>query len=451
LAYHDRGAISVYTTIFGGYDYLKPHAWTQLTGAKWICVTDDPELKCEGWEIAVVPKKFEDPRKNAKWYKLNPWDVPGFENVNISIFIDGTFEVFSETFIEWLIIRLFNDMLLFRHPDRNCIYEEAIVSKTIKYYSGKELDVQIKDYSKSMESHWGLWACGLMVRKHSPFIRKLMAEWWDEQMKYTLQDQISFAYVCHKNNFRPTELKEHQYKNDLFRIIPHIKDLPPERQLLYAPAKVAEKVKKTENNDRIHFLNDLIYFMNYESYLNLGLGSGATYFPITCKSKDSIDYKPQSLRTPPIFQMTTDDFFHHFRGRLKYDVIFIDDNHERKQVLTDCKNALDMISDGGCVVLHDTNPPNLRYTMQDLCFNAYQAIVDIWFDDSMKVSVHTVTMPVDVGNGVSVIWKSKKKFPTFPAERKDELLNYGGYAALRESDSEIWITEDELFEKMKAR
>lgn len=443
---HDKGAIGVYTTIFGNYDTLKPHAWSQIN-AKWVCVTDNPALKCEGWEIAVVKPQWEDNRKNAKWYKLHPWEVPGFEKVKTSIFIDGSMKINSESFIEWLIIRLFNDMLQFRHPDRNCIYEEAIVSKSIKYYSGPDIDKQIADYSKVVEPHSGLWLCGLMVRKHTDLIKKLMYAWWDEQEKYTLQDQISWAYVCAVNNFRPTTMKENPYHMpELMKIIPHGSDMKNQ------PANVKSVPEpKTQNVDRIGIINSIIGRNGFTRYLEIGMAYGHTFFPVVCQHKDSVEYRPPDPKLMPTFKMTSDEYFRHFKGRLKYDVVFIDGDHERRQVLADIRNALDMIEDNGVIVCHDTNPPTIRYTMNDLCFNAYQAVVDVWFDEQLSVTCHTVTLPSDQGNGVSVIWKSKKKFPVFPAERKNELLTYGGFDNLRKSDSGIWITEDELYKKIKER
>lgn len=440
----DKGSISVYTTIFGNYDTLKPHAWSQI-GAKWICITDDPSLKCDGWKTIVVPKMFDDPRKNAKFYKLHPWEVPGLEDARISIFIDGSMTVKSETFIEWLVIRLYNDMLLFRHPERDCIYEEAVVSKSLKYYSGPELDNQIRRYSSLVKPHSGLWACGMLVRKHTEKIRRLMDDWWLEQGKYTLQDQISFAYVCQKNKFIPSTLKENIFNNDLFTVSAHKKD----KSMEPVKSPVHRDPHKTPCSDRIRIIQGIIKIKGYTTYLEIGQAYGSTFLPLQCRYKDSIEVK-QYPNINPVFRMTSDKFFEHFTGRLQYDMIFIDGDHEREQVLRDIRNSLEMLSPGGCIITHDTNPPNKRFTQKDLCFNAYQALVDVMFDEELKVDVRTVTLPDDQGNGISIIRKAKKKFPVLDPDALERILIFEGFEELRNSGNG-WIMEEELYDLIRKK
>jgi GT2 family glycosyltransferase len=432
----------VYTTIFGDYDNLKPHAWSQIP-APWICVTDNPNLKQEGWRTVVVPKMFEDPRKNAKWYKLHPWTIPGYEGAKTSIFIDGTMEVTSEVFIEWMIIRLFNDMLMFRHPERDCIYEEAIVSKAIKYYTGDQVEKQLIGYSKHVKPHSGLWACGCLVRKHTPEIKKLMADWWEEQMKYTLQDQISFAYVCHKNKFKPTTLKENIFSNQLFKIIPHIKDRSMNTQQNQQP-----KEQKTPCSDRIRIINNIIRKLGYTSYLEIGQAFGSTFLSIQCKVKDGVEVRPPDPKIKPIFHMSSDQFFEHFEHRLTYDCIFIDGDHKREQVFKDITNSLDMLNPGGCLILHDTNPPNLQFTSDKFCFTAYQALIAVIIDPNLKVKCYTVTLPDDQGNGISIIFKSKKKFPIVtPFKEETGGITFHAFELMRNEGERFgWITEYQLYD-----
>jgi hypothetical protein len=191
--------------------------------------------------------------------------------------------------------------------------------------------------------------------------------------------------------------------------------------------------------------------MGYQKYLEIGMAFGHTFHAVLCQVKDGVEFRPPDPRLMPTFKMTSDEYFAHFRGRLKYDLIFIDGDHKREQVLKDTRNALEALEEKGCLVLHDTNPPSARYTLPDLCNDAYKAVVDVIFDESLIVTVHTITLPQDQGNGVTVIWKSKKKFPVLDPEMKKELLTYEGFDRLRKSESGIWISEEQLYEKMKKK
>jgi hypothetical protein len=327
-------------------------------------------------------------------------------------------------------------MLVFNHPFRQCPYEEAIVSEAIKYYSGPELRNQVRDYRHILKRNSGLWACGVLVRKHTDFIKKLMSEWWEQNLKYTLQDQISFAYVCAKNKFKPTTLKVNLYYNLLFKIIPHMNtEVHPER--------------KTPVTDRIRVINSIIKLKEYETYLEIGMADGATYLNIQCRYKDAIEIKKNTV-VKPIFCMSSDEFFQRFKGRLNYDLIFIDGDHERGQVLRDIKNSLDILNPGGCLVLHDTNPPNLKYTSSIFCYNAYQALIDIIFEEN-KLQVYQLTLCDDQGNGLGFIIPAKKKFPILDAQTKEHVLTYQGFDELRKDGSGVWVTEDELYLKLKKK
>jgi GT2 family glycosyltransferase len=214
--------ISVYTTIYGDYAHLKPIP-QQTIKANYYCITDNKELTCPGWETIVqeAPSQYTHPRMKAKYFKLFPWAVKHISDSDVSIYIDGSIEVKSNRFIEYCIKHLDDDFTLFRHPQRNCIYEEIEASKPLKKYQSENLVGQGNSYKKEHPANWGLWACGVMVRKQSDKIKKLMADWMNEINKWTYQDQISFPVVCKRNNFIPTSFPDNQYSNDYFNVIWH--------------------------------------------------------------------------------------------------------------------------------------------------------------------------------------------------------------------------------------
>lgn len=214
--------IVVYTTIYGNYANLKPIP-TQTVRSEYYCITDNPDLKCDGWKTIVpgYPRKDMHPRLRAKYFKLLPWEIDEIAKNEISIFIDGSIEIKSNTFIEYCIKHLSEDLLLFKHPQRDCIYTEVAASKPLEKYKNENLDGQISFYSKFHPKKWGLWACGVMVRKHTNKIKKLMGDWKHEIDKWTYQDQISFPVVCKLNDFKPAIFPDNQYNNDHFNVIWH--------------------------------------------------------------------------------------------------------------------------------------------------------------------------------------------------------------------------------------
>src|SRR5690606_33227271 len=109
--------------------------------------------------------------------------------------------------------------------------------------------------------------------------------------------------------------------------------------------------------NRTKVINKLIADNGYESYLEIGVYDGKNFESIECKHKQGVDPNiPPSLRTSTEFwRLTSDKFFESTVD--KFDIIFIDGNHEAEQVEKDIVNAYKALNKGGMILLHDCNPP----------------------------------------------------------------------------------------------
>ena len=110
-----------------------------------------------------------------------------------------------------------------------------------------------------------------------------------------------------------------------------------------------------------HRKNVINYFVEkneYNSYLEIGLRNAASTFNnIRCKIKNSVDPNPASNAE---YCTTSDDFFKNLKEDLliipsnfKWDIIFIDGDHYYETVDRDVSNALNHLSEGGVIVMHD--------------------------------------------------------------------------------------------------
>ena len=96
-------------------------------------------------------------------------------------------------------------MLCVVHTERDCIYDELVASYNIARYPKAIMNKQVNHYRDegflnimALEL-WALYSDNIILR-----FPKLMDDWWNEIIKYTNQDQLSFAYVAWKNNFHPS-------------------------------------------------------------------------------------------------------------------------------------------------------------------------------------------------------------------------------------------------------
>ena len=163
--------------------------------------------------------KFKRDVYNAKIYKILPHL---YLDTDISMWIDGNIKLKVDPEV---IVKEFlgdNDIALFRHFARNCVYREAIESKgrykaDTEEYVHKEIEAHAEHYKKLEypESN-GLYECNFLVRRHNKIMESFNEKWWAEICRHSNRDQISFPYVLSKFpdlkiNVINGNVREHQY------------------------------------------------------------------------------------------------------------------------------------------------------------------------------------------------------------------------------------------------
>ena len=166
----------IYTAIYGGYDDIKVQPV-------------DVKLFTE----ATHPRKESHPRMKAKYFKCNSHIL----DCDVSIWIDGNATIKTPDFEKRCLEQLGDgDIALIKHPDRDCIYDEANFCTFMDKYKDLPIMEQVMEYAKQgYPAHNGLWACGLLIRRHNDKVKRFNKLWWEHNKKYTYQDQLSFP-VC---------------------------------------------------------------------------------------------------------------------------------------------------------------------------------------------------------------------------------------------------------------
>ena len=178
----------IYSAIYGDYD--KPKKQPLYT--KPILFTDTSESK--DWEVRHVERSKEaNPRMRAKYFKCNSHIL----DCDVSIWIDGTATIKIPAFEQWCLNQLGSaDIALFKHPERDCIYDEANFCHNMPKYRDLPVLLQVMEYMRmKYPKKNGLWACGLLIRRNNKKVKDFNRLWWRHNKKYTYQDQLSFP-VC---------------------------------------------------------------------------------------------------------------------------------------------------------------------------------------------------------------------------------------------------------------
>lgn len=196
--------IAIYTAFTGDYDTLKEPEFIDEK-CDYICFTDNPNLKSDIWKIIQMEETTLDNNRKAKQYKLLPHKY--LKDYKYSFWLDGTFKI-KGSIREYIYknIKASSSMLCVVHTERDCVYEEYEASKIIPRYPRAVMEEQINYYkSQGFPKKYGLGVMGAIFRKHNDSsVIKVMEDWWEENIRFTNQDQLSFAYVAWKNDFHPS-------------------------------------------------------------------------------------------------------------------------------------------------------------------------------------------------------------------------------------------------------
>lgn len=193
---------TIITAVYDTYDSLKPIT-KQSLDTKWICVTDDKTLAVDGWEIVYEPRSHLSPRFAAKIPKTLPWL---YTDTETSVWLDASFKVKSPNFTKE-VLEYANPLAQFKHPWRKCAYAEAKTCIAIPKDSKEILTAQM-DYLEQINHpyNWGLWATGVIARKHTLEVIKMGYQWLSEIQRFSTRDQVSHPSVCRANGLRPNTL-----------------------------------------------------------------------------------------------------------------------------------------------------------------------------------------------------------------------------------------------------
>jgi hypothetical protein len=200
--------IVVYTAIAGKYDTLKEPPGKLLQEVDFVAFCDFTP-KTTAWQIRKPCTEFTDPCRNAKTHKVLPHVF--FPEATYSLWIDGSVKINRAFPIRQWIDKYLSehDWAVFKHPERQCIFEEA--EACIR--SAKDDPAIIRSQmARYRHEHYpannGLVESTIILRRHTEAVRRLNEAWFQEIKNNSRRDQLSFNYVAHKASFQYAHLPE---------------------------------------------------------------------------------------------------------------------------------------------------------------------------------------------------------------------------------------------------
>jgi len=145
-------------------------------------------------------------RRNAKIYKiLSCFLFPSYDYI---IWTDANHNLIVDPYTI-LSDYGFNDLYLFKHPHRNCLYDEMdkVVENNLENYNIIN-EQKIHYYNNGMPKNFGLPEMTCYVKRNNEKVKQLELMWWEQICRFSSRDQCSLSYCLWKLNDLNLEIKK---------------------------------------------------------------------------------------------------------------------------------------------------------------------------------------------------------------------------------------------------
>ena len=223
--------IVVYSCVAGQYDNLFSTLFRSKPkheeGVKYIVFVDDVEtVTRQGiWEIRPLFWKHSSSyRRSSRWHKTNPQIL--FPEADYTVWIDGS-QVIKPVNIFSDLVEPYTknvDIATFKHPIRNCVYQELAACKQLKKDDPSVMDNQIQFYKKvGYRPGNGMVETACVVRKHTDAVANFNRKWWEQLESNSYRDQLSFNYVSWLCKIPYGHIPGHRAQSPFFDFVMHQK------------------------------------------------------------------------------------------------------------------------------------------------------------------------------------------------------------------------------------
>jgi hypothetical protein len=208
----------VYTAVLDAKQPLHEVPVAAESTADFICLTTDPTLRSDTWQvISVDPRLPTDLVRSERYLKIV--GHPALDGYDRSLWVDNAVDLTErpEVFVDdWLSAA---DVAAPVHTFYRTLLEEAEAS--IEHGKDDHLRVfeQLAHYLRAWppaveaNPHW----TALLARRRTPEVDAAMTIWWEHVLRFSRRDQISFGVAMAQSGVRLNSLPLPNLRSTLHR------------------------------------------------------------------------------------------------------------------------------------------------------------------------------------------------------------------------------------------
>lgn len=252
----------IYTCLVGGYDYLKEPEYV-MDDWDYICFSNDYESPNNSiWKVRPIPLNGYEGQVLSRYPKMQPHKL--LKEYEFSLYIDSNIIIKSD-FLEKRVDELIEKdekISIASHPERNCVYEEALVcirqgAGNLKHIKKHVELLRENDYPEKN----GLFENNIIFRNHNdPDMIKLGDEWWRFYISIpSKRDQLSLPFLIWKFNIHVNPLFNKGFdlrKSKGFIYTSHKKNIASNRRFYFRFLELIKSLSIVKNISSSLIKND---------------------------------------------------------------------------------------------------------------------------------------------------------------------------------------------------
>ena len=226
----------VYTVLTGDYETLNEQPAAHQSDLRFICLTDNPDLTSDTWEIQQVrPLLAMDPIRSQRDIKIRPYRyLPSWD---VTLYIDNSVILRANPQGLFDLFETGKGLATFNHSGRETVLDEFIVV----------LEQGLDDQNKILEQLNHYMISDPDILKESPIqssvilrdsgnskVREAMEIWSAHVFRYSRRDQLSANVAFHTADLDPQLLPIDRSASP-FHSWPHAKSRKPRSTGIVAP------------------------------------------------------------------------------------------------------------------------------------------------------------------------------------------------------------------------
>lgn len=206
--------VAIYTAIFGDKDELyEPFNFRKSKHIDYFLITDNFDIKSIHYKVIFKKPIYDDITKNARYYKVMGLEL--FNDYDYVVWHDANIQVIHSRVTHLITLIDKKVIALFKHPERDCIYDEAIKCIELeKDYPFKVLKQIFFYFIHGINHNSGLYATGLFIINKKIISNEFLNIWWDEIRDKSRRDQLSLPYALSVSQVEPIILNEDIRNNE---------------------------------------------------------------------------------------------------------------------------------------------------------------------------------------------------------------------------------------------